>query len=144
MTEFVSAAELLECGELVDIRVLRFSAGLREEIREDLEDDDVLQQLDVSLGSGKNTIEVRVRAKLDTRGAEYSAEVAMQYSYESDSEPTEEVIREFAERAGLAAVYPYVRELMQTNSMRLRQESITMPFLRLGSQNLDVNDGEEV
>lgn len=136
MINATSGEELLALGEIVDVRFLEFSAALRDEEREDLESDDVEQSLNVMVGIGESRIEVRLEIKLQTRTATYSGTAATQFKFDDELEVTEEIARDFAERAGIMAIYPYLRELIQSSSLRLR-ESVTLPLLRVGQRPLE-------
>lgn len=142
MIKVESAKELLEVGEIVDVRFFKFSAAIREEPREDLESDDVVQNLNVLVGTSEKAIELRLEISIDTRTAEYSGTAAMQFKFQEEVEFEEEVGKEFAERVGVMAVYPYLRELIQTSSVRLREDVVTIPLLRAGQTSLTRSDDE--
>jgi len=137
LTEPMTAAELLAMGELVDVRFLEFSAGLREEPRDDLESDDVEHGMNIMVGDSEGVLEVRARFTVDTAEAEYLVVAATQFHYDAAQvRMTEALGREFAEKVGVMALYPYVREAIQSMSTRLRQEVITLPLMRTGQVSL--------
>lgn len=136
MPEVADAAELLGLGDLVDVRFLEFAARLLDEPREDFEDDDVQQSMDVMLGVSEGAIEVRVTMRVETKVAHFSGVAATQFRHDPRVSVSPQVAQEFAERVGVMSVYPYLRELVQTSSTRLRVDSVTLPLLRPGNVQL--------
>lgn len=130
MTAISSAKELLEHGELVDVRFLSLSADLLDEPRPDFEDDDVEQSIQVQYGNGESVIEVRSEATVRTRVADYRVVAATQFRINDGIEFTEEAVAEFAEKVGAMAVYPYLREAVSSLTLRLREAPVTMPLMR--------------
>jgi hypothetical protein len=128
--EVVDAAELLGLGELVDVRFLEFSASLLDAPREDFEPDDVHQSMDIMLGVSQGAIEVRVTMHVATKVATFAGVAATQFRHNPDVSVTPQVAQEFAERVGVMSVYPYLRELVQSSSTRLRVDALTLPLLR--------------
>ncbi len=134
MSKIETAAELLPEGELVDVRFLELSGVIRSEPRENFESNDVEQSLTVMVGTGPRVVEVRVEATVGTLTADYRVVAATQFKITSEAEFTEEAAGEFAERVGVMAVYPYLREAVQSMSARLREEPpVTMPLMRQAS-----------
>ena len=134
MTE-LSLQDVVNAGELVDVRILSFSGGMADR-RDDLEEDDVEQDLQAMVGQRPGIIEVRVHASIRVRAAEYTVEAATQLHHDPDLDISEDLARDFAERVGVMAIYPYVREAVQSACTRLRQRVVVLPLLRAGDLSL--------
>lgn len=131
MSKIESARDLLPLGELVDVRYIKLSAETLDEPREGFGDDDVEQKLKVQFGVIDRVIEVRVEATVMTRIAEYDVIAATQFHIESEGLTIpDEVVEEFAEKVGVMAVYPYIREAVQSLTTRLHESPVTMPLMR--------------
>jgi hypothetical protein len=130
VTTVASAQELLQHGDLVDVRFLRLSAESLPAPREGFEPDDVEQTIRVQFGTEDHAIEVRVAATVRTRLGDFEATGATQFHVEDDVEYGEEVVAEFAEKVGVMAVYPYLREVIQSMTTRLHEAPVTMPLMR--------------
>ena len=129
--------ELLAIGELVDVRFLSFRADLRGELREDIKPDELESSMQVQVGRQPGVLEIRIDFDAITTAADYSVVAATQFHFDEEQpEVSEELGRAFAEKVGVMAVYPYVREALQSMSMRLRQDAITLPLLRAGGVSL--------
>lgn len=130
MTVISSAEELLPHGDLVDVRFLKFSAEALDEPRPNFEDGDIEQTMQVVVGGSETAIEVRVDLTLLTATATYEVLAATQFHYAEGLEVSAEVAGEFAEKVGVMAVYPYLREAIQDFSGRLRNGPITIALMR--------------
>lgn len=133
--------EVLQAGDLVDVRILSF-AGRMATQREDLADDDVEQDFQAMVGQREGIIEVRVNANVRVRAAEYMVEAATQFHHSPELTVSEETAREFAEHVGVMAIYPYLREAIQDASARLRQRVLVLPLLRAGELTLSQSDDD--
>jgi len=133
----IGVAELLQLGELVDVRFIEFSATLRDEPRDDLESDDLENSMQVMVGGEEGVLEIRVRIEAATAEANYVVVAATQFHFDAtEVTVTEDLGREFAEKVGVMALYPYVREAIQSMSTRLRQTVVTLPLMRTGQVSL--------
>lgn len=131
MTTIKTARDLLPLGELVDVRYIKLSAETLDEPREGFGDDDVEQSMQVQFGYVDRVIEVRVEATVKTRIAEYDVIAATQFHVEKDGVTVpDNVVAEFAEAVGVMAVYPYIREAVQSLTTRLHESPVTMPLMR--------------
>lgn len=133
------AAELLGLGELVDVRILEFSATLAEDDRSDLDDEDVEHTLQVKISVRSGVLEAHLKADVRTKTADYSGVAATQFHFSSDIELSQEVAREFTERVAVMALYPYVRELVSDMSVKLRQAPVTLPLMRSGQTQMEAH-----
>ena len=140
MTVVEDARELLQLGELSGIRFNGFSAERIAGGEPVTDEEQAEQSIQVSIGQNPGLIEVRVQLELTTSAAKYVADAASQYRYPDDHEVSEEVARQFAEAVGVMAVYPYLRELVQTSSARLSLPPVTLPLMRQGEVNLSPKD----
>ncbi|MBH0009987.1 hypothetical protein [Salinibacterium sp. SWN1162] len=126
-------SELLASGELIDVRFLSFSAALREGEPLDEDSDEIDKDMQVMVGGSPGIIEIRVDFNVTTAEADYAVVAATQFHYDEDEfDVSEEVGKTFAETVGVMAIFPYIREGLQSMSLRLRQEAITLPLLRNG------------
>jgi hypothetical protein len=130
MTPIQSAQELLIHGELVDVRYHSLSAVTLDEPRESFESDDVEQTVEVQFGSADRVIEVRANVLVKTRIAEYSVTGVTQFHVEDGVDYSDEAAAEFAEKVGVMAIYPYLREAIQSLTTRLHESPVTMPLMR--------------
>ncbi|GAA4152423.1 hypothetical protein [Leifsonia shinshuensis] len=129
-------SELLQHGDIADVRFLSFSGEVLSEPHEDMEDDDVRQTTQVLAGRNSDAIEVRMTITIDVREARYEATAGTQFRHDDDLDIAEDVVIEFAERIGVMTVYPFLREIISDMSGRLRQPNLTIPLLRAGQLNL--------
>lgn len=130
------ARGLLAVGELSGIRVHGFSAERIAGATPPPDSEDAEQSIQVQIGQNPGLIEVRVRLELKTTAARYQVDAASQFRFSEEHEVSEEIAREFAEGVGVMAVYPYLREFVQSSSARLSLPPITLPLLRQGEVNL--------
>lgn len=144
MAAVEDARELLGLGELVDVRVLRFSGSLRDEPDTELDEDAVNTSVQVNIVNRPGVLQVTMDMGARTRGAEYAVLGATQFHYDGSFEVSEEVARSFAEGVGVMAIYPYLREALQSFSTRLTQSPITLPLLRQGQVDLASEAPEDV
>ncbi|MBO9046716.1 hypothetical protein JG550_000849 [Curtobacterium flaccumfaciens pv. flaccumfaciens] len=136
MTDISTAKDLLDVGELSGVRVHAFSAERVAGATAPNDSEEAEQSIQVQIGQNPGLVEVRVQLELKTAAANYRAEAASQYRFPSEYEVSERVAREFAEAVGVMAVYPYLRELVQSSSARLSLPPVTLPLLRQGAINL--------
>ena len=130
MTKVTNAKDLLPLGDLVDVRYVDLSAKTLDEPRGDYEADDVQQDIEVRFGHTERVIEVQVKASVRSRIADYEVTAATQFHVQEGVTFTEEVVAEFAEKVGAMAIYPYLREAVQSLTTRLHEAPITMPLMR--------------
>lgn len=129
--------EFLAMGELSDVRFLATHAEVHDDPNEELDEDTFTQDLLVRIGHLTGALEVRVELKVDAQFASYRVVAATQFHYQPlELEVPEELSRAFAEKVGVMAVYPYLREAINSLSTRHRQPPVTIPLLRLGEVGL--------
>lgn len=117
-----NAAELLRYTELTEVRTYelrgrRVAAG---EVSESTPD--------IAVKVGETTLETRMRLEVTTESAVLFSDMAVVYSFSEPLELAKEVVREFVERVGIMAVYPFVREAVFATAARL---AVTPPVLGL-------------
>lgn len=138
----ISAAELLHAGELTDVRFFEVSGAVLDEPIEEINEDEFQQRMTVKVGREDGILEIRVDFEVDTQSCKYRVVAATQFLYEpADQSVSVALGKEFAERVGVMAVYPYVREAISSLATRLRQPPITLPLMRSGE--LDLGEAED-
>ncbi|MDR6862165.1 hypothetical protein [Phycicoccus sp. 3266] len=129
------ARELLGHVTLRDILFYRVDA-------ERLEDDaapegDERDEADTSFAiqerHGPEVMEVRCRLDWAARGGRYTIDAAAQYDFDEPLDLSAEVVREFVERVGVMAVYPFIREALHQAASRLRLDAPILGLLQAGS-----------
>lgn len=123
-----SVASLIAAGHINDVRFLAISANVRDEPDESLEDDDVTQDVQLQVRKTDTTIEFRLSVDVRTQRCEYAATAATQVEVD-EGVILDAVLQESAARIGFTVVYPYLREAVQSASVRLRIENIVIPLV---------------
>jgi len=77
-------------------------------------------------------IQVRVRIEAQSPEALFVADIAAEFHLSAPVSAPEEVLREFVERVGVMAAYPYLRESLHSTAARMR---LTPPLLQLLKAN---------
>lgn len=139
MTDITTVAELIRLGHINDVRFLEFSARVRDEPDDSYAEDDVSQEIQLSLRKTDSAIEFRLSTKISTRLAEYEATAATQVEVD-EGRITEAVVHDFAARIGFTVVYPYIREVVHSASSRLRVENIVIPLVDPAEIRLELID----
>ncbi|MBM4468150.1 hypothetical protein GS502_01265 [Rhodococcus hoagii] len=129
------ARELLQLAELTDI-VFHEIHGKRVDNTED----DGAFSLNVMTRSEPQLLEIRCHATASGAGGEYVADVSAVFTLSEPVELSPDVTREFAEKVGVMAVYPYVRESMTQSGAKLGLDRPVLPLLRAGDVKLDTPD----
>jgi hypothetical protein len=137
--EHFDIASLLDAGDLVDVRLLAFNGALNNEKDESLEDDAVETDVQVHVVNKTGVLQVTMDMNIKSSEATYFVRGATQFHYSDSRTVPKDVARDFAERVGVMAIYPYIREALQSFSSRLNQPPVTLPLLRSGEVTLDQN-----
>lgn len=123
-----------------ELRGVRSDAGLEDEwtdveSRQDGDqsadgDDslDVEAQVYFRLESSKEVAEVRQRLQVSAEDARFTVDVGMTFDFPGPIEVGQGVRQEFIERVGLMALHPFVRESLQSLSMKLGVEPVLLPL----------------
>lgn len=116
--------ELLGFVELTDVTTY----AVHGQRFDDDDEHEPRQQINVALKRTEQSISTRVRLEHGTRDALFLADIAATYALSEPVTISEAVARDFAERVGIMAVYPYLRETISATAVRLR---VDVPFLKL-------------
>ncbi|MDZ7929042.1 MAG: hypothetical protein U5N21_02790 [Rhodococcus sp. (in: high G+C Gram-positive bacteria)] len=85
-------------------------------------------------------VEIRCRAQALGAGGQYVTDASSVFTMASPVEVDERVVREFAEKVGVMAVYPYIRESITQGGARLGLDRPILPLLRAGDVHLSADD----
>lgn len=99
--------------------------------------------LQVLLRHDAERIQVRVRCEAEGQGAQYVADVAAEFALAEPVDAPAAVLREFVERVGVMAVYPFVREALHTTASRLRMQAPLLQLLRANQVDLIPDQDDE-
>ncbi|MGW4364493.1 SecB-like chaperone SecBL [Nocardia takedensis] len=127
---FADVRDLLDATELDQILTYRVSARMTRE--------DAVSPLEMRVLTrcGDSTIEVRLDAALTDAHGEYEISCSAIFRLTTDRPASDDLVREFAEKVGVLAVYPYVREGISQLARQLGQPRPTLPLLRAGQVDL--------
>ncbi|MGB2951297.1 MAG: hypothetical protein WBB62_16745 [Rhodococcus sp. (in: high G+C Gram-positive bacteria)] len=81
-------------------------------------------------------LEVRCKAQAEGLGGQYVSDASAVFSLSEPSDIDEDTVRIFAEKVGVMAVYPYIRESITQGGARLGLERPILPLLRAGDVKL--------
>ena len=137
-----SIEQLVRSCEIVDVVFYASSAARLDEgpavppAAEDLKENSpamqVMQQKD------DRGISTRIRCSLRTPDGFYYVDVAARYEYTiPGTQVNDEIAKEFAERVGVMAVYPYLRQELYALSAKMRLGTPLLGFLRPGDISLE-------
>jgi hypothetical protein len=121
------AAELLRYTELSEVRTYelrgrRVTAGTASE-----------PTPDIAVKVSETSLETRMRLEVTTESAVLFSDMAVVYSLSEPLELAQDVVREFVERVGIMAVFPFVRESVFATAARLTVTPPVLGLLRAGS-----------
>lgn len=134
--------ELVQLLELTDCRCYEISGRRREETQgesreglgQSLANETVA--LEVKIGSDDTHLEVRLRGSLDRLDVEITADVSCIFTAGEPFKTSTAVRTEFAEKVGVMAVYPYLREAVSDVALRLGAPVPLLSLLRPGQVKL--------
>jgi len=156
--EITDVRDLLELTELTDVQFFELAAKrklppqgphengspLSDSI--DAEDSpvEILQQREIDAGepiqillhADKERLVIRAVMAVDGPDAEYRIDAAIVYTLSEPSDVEEAVKVEFAERVGIMALYPFLREALYSMAARMRLEAPLLGILRAGQIKL--------
>ncbi|MGV9834309.1 SecB-like chaperone SecBL [Nocardia niigatensis] len=133
---FLSVQELLEASELVDILTYQLSAELSDEPATPLS-----MRVLTRCEGGK--LEVRIDAALNDSYGEYTLARSVIFSLPPERDVPQPLVEEFAEKVGVLAAYPYIREGISDLAARLGQPQPVLPLLRAGQVKLARNSHDK-
>ncbi|ANA85502.1 hypothetical protein PBI_BLUEBERRY_40 [Gordonia phage Blueberry] len=134
---YESCDQLLDATELVDVRFYEVHGE-----RNDSEGDPKWF-IRVLTNQADSQLQLRFRLQLSGSGATYTADAAAVYVLkEPVAEVPDDVVREFAERVGIFAAFPYLRAAIGNLASQLGLERPVLPMLRQGMVRLSPDDPE--
>jgi len=136
--------ELLTLAHLADIVFYevagrRLDEGEESDVVESTTEDAPLQVL---LRHDETRLQVRVRCEARSSEAEFTVDVAAQFELSEPVELAETVQREFVERVGIMAAYPFVREGLHSTASKMRVPPPLLQLLRANQMSLTRNEPE--
>lgn len=135
----IDVRELLHMAELTDIVYFEVCARRAED-----DQPEPGFSMNVKTRVEGNTLEVRCRAIAGGDGGEYLTDASAVFTLAEPIDVPAETAREFAEKVGVMAVYPYIRESMTQSGAKLGLNRPVLPLLRAGDVKLDPPEiGEE-
>ena len=133
-----SARELLELTRLADIVWYELSG--RRFSDDDLEGlgagNDEEAPLQVLARSSDEQVEVRVRTTAQSSSARFSVDVGAIFDLAMPVEVDADAMKEFVQRVGVMAAYPFVREGLFSVAARMRVEAPLLQLLQANTMNL--------
>lgn len=137
MSAFSDVGELVDNVELDDVVHYRYAAYSNET------GSGQPFGMQVFTRSEGDRIEVRLNSRLATDEVEYQVDSSAVYVMAEAREVSETLLREFAERVAVLAVYPYIREGMMQLAGRMNQPRPILPMMRAGRIQLSAQDYPE-
>ncbi|AMT72143.1 hypothetical protein [Mycobacteroides immunogenum] len=116
------ARDLLGITDLSDITYTRLSA--------EISDADEPFAVQVLVRQGETSIEILCKATLSGEGAAYAVDALAQFTVNQPCEVPQDVVQEFVEKAGILAIYPYLRNGMVDLAAKLALPRPVIPLLR--------------
>lgn len=127
---YADVHELVAHAELTDVRFYEVAAS-----RTDSEEGRLSIQVVSRVEPAE--IEVRCQAAVDGGGAQYKVDAGAVFTLSPPGAVVPEIVREFTEKVGVMAVYPYVRSAVGNLGAQLGVDQPTLPLLRFGSIRLN-------
>lgn len=129
---------LVKLAELKDIQFHELSARLFEH-QPDAVDESAEAQVDLVFQTrvGEDDFGVRVSVTATTDAGEAKTTVAADYAVDQQHHPDEELLELFATEVAMMAIFPYVREGIQSATTRVFGTPLTLPILQRGEVRTD-------
>lgn len=134
--EVGSAKELLDLLRLDSIEYYEVRGRRRSAPDSELETE---PQLEILQRHADRDFEVRCRCSVEAPDASYFTDAAARFVSNEPLTMPDEVAREFVERVGLMAVYPFIRESILTTSTRLGAGRVVLGLLRPGRVQIELD-----
>jgi hypothetical protein len=80
--------------------------------------------------------EVRIKANVGGNGGRYVADAGAVFTLATTGKIEDGIVREFAEKVGVMAVYPYIRAAVSQTAASLGLDRPVLPLLRAGAVTL--------
>lgn len=141
LPQIASTEEMLQEFQLADISTLGFSAKsafttspLLREVKP--KENAAQTHLEMQMRSSTDKAEFLLRFKVNDEQGEIGVEVLALYTASQPfGDIPKEILTDFGGRVALMALYPYVREIVQTASTKVMDHSIILPILKNGEIN---------
>jgi hypothetical protein len=121
--------KLLDASELTDVVVYEI-LGTRADTAAESFTLQVLTRLE------DNEFEIRCKASVSGHGGRYDVDAGAVFALSEPGKIEEGTAREFAEKVGVMAVYPYLRATISQTASSLGLDRPVLPLLRSGAINL--------
>lgn len=128
--KYADVREVLEQSELTDVIVYELQASRIGEAVEPQYSMQVLTRLDGT------EFEIRCKVEAQGQGGQYLADAGAVFTLESEGLIEEGTQRQFAEKVGVMAVYPYLRSSISQLAASLGLDRPVLPLLRAGGVSL--------
>jgi hypothetical protein len=152
----VDVVDLLQLVELTEVHFYEISGRRRVQDTSDGDSSDEVDaeavipaapghpSISVMMRSSPTFIEVRTRLALLHEGVEFAVDAAALYRTQVPVAYTEDLRTEFAERVGVMALWPFLREALHTHAAKLRTTLPLLGLLRAGQVDLEQLSVEEL
>ncbi|RPE77802.1 MULTISPECIES: hypothetical protein [unclassified Frondihabitans] len=124
--------EMLATLELVGIKFFEMSAKVDEDPIEGEPLPEASPSYSLKLMGDLDSLTVRLRAEMFTPEGRIVADAGAQYRSQVPYTAEESIRLEFANRVGIMALAPFLREAIATTSLRVLDKSYLLPLLRAG------------
>lgn len=124
--------EMLATLDLVGIKFFEVSAKVDEDSVEGEPLPEVSPSYSLKLMGDLDSLTVRLRAEMSTPEGRVVADAGAQYQSKVPFTAEESIRLEFANRVGIMAPAPFLREAISTTSPRVLDKSYLLPLLRAG------------
>ncbi|WP_146341313.1 hypothetical protein [Nesterenkonia sp. NBAIMH1] len=124
--------------EFLELRAVRAGEEHEEQL-EDIDEDAVKPSFELKFSQNKKRDKLRIRLRMETQSTEgvVEAEVAAIYEMSESSKLGPDVMLEFANRVGVMALLPYLREALHSMSLKVFGERLLMPMIPAGELRFD-------
>lgn len=129
------ARALLALVDLSEVIVYEV-AGRR--MADDTRPEETRQTLNATAAGGSNWLETRCRLYVETHDADLVADFGVRYASSDPFEVSSAGVSDFVEKVGVMAVFPFLRESIQTTATRLGVPAPVLGLLRAGSFQVQV------
>jgi len=135
VTTPVAVGDVQSLLGIVELRDIVFYEVSARRLPEPI-DDEAGISLEVRVGFDERRVEVRLRGAHRSPLAEILVEAACLFEAAEAFIADPVVVQEFAEKVGVMAVYPYVREALTELAVKIRVPAPVMGLLRAGQVQL--------
>lgn len=138
----LSVVNIADLAAMVELRDIAFFEVHAERSDAEISSDDAEIETPVNIDiqvqerHAETQIEVRCKLRAEDRQARYTVDAAARYEVAWPVQLSAELMREFVERVGVMAVYPYLREALQDLASKLRLDAPVLGLLRPGGVSL--------